>query len=139
MKKIILLLSLSTLGLTGCDTIDSHSARKAQLELVGMHRTDFFACAGVPNRSERLDGLQYDTYDYQPYTPDDSLSATLPLIGGIGIGSSGNCHATAIYKDNILQALNYSGLTGGPLGHVSECVAIVSHCRDGARAATGKY
>jgi hypothetical protein len=35
--------------------------------------------------------------------------------------------------------VNYSGDTGGIMGHVAECVSIVSHCLDGAKEATGKY
>jgi hypothetical protein len=130
---------LGAVALTSCDTIDSHTARQAQEELVGMSRPDFFACAGLPNRSLPIDGQEYDTWDYQPFTPDNSFSATLPLIGGIAFGSGGTCHVTAIFQDDTLKALNYSGDTGGILGHVAECVSIVNHCLDGAKAATGKY
>jgi hypothetical protein len=139
MKPLVPILLLAALGVTGCDTVNSHEARRAQEELVGMKRADFLACTGLPNRSLPVEGLEYDTYDYQPYTPDNSFSATLPLIGGIGFGSSGSCHATAIFEDGKLKALNYSGDTGGLLGHVAECVSIVSHCLDGAKEATGKY
>jgi hypothetical protein len=139
MRRLVVLCLLSAVGVTGCDTLDSHAARKAQVELVGMKRTDFYACAGLPNRTQTIDGQEYDTYDFQPFTPDDSFSATLPLIGGIGIGSGGTCHATAIFKDDTLTALNYAGDTGGILGHVADCVTIVNHCQDGAKEATGKY
>ena len=139
MKILPFALLLAGLSITGCDTIDSHNARKAQEELVGMSRSDFYACAGLPNRSQELAGSEYDTYDYQPFTPDNSFSATLPLIGGIGIGSGGTCHATAIFKDDVLTTLNYAGDTGGILGHVADCISIVDHCQDGAKEATGKY
>ena len=139
MKHLIPMILLALFGASGCDTVDSHEARRAQEELVGMGRADFYACAGLPNRSLPVEGAEYDTYDYQPYTPDNSFSATLPLIGGIGFGSSGSCHATAIVQDGKLKAVNYSGDTGGIMGHVAECVSIVSHCLDGAKEATGKY
>ena len=140
MRKLMFagLLALAPLG-SACDTIDSHSARKAQVEMVGMSRADLFACAGLPNRSQTIDGAEYDTFDFQPYTPDNSLSATLPLLGGISLGSGGTCHATAIMKDDKVSAINYAGDTGGILGHVAECVSILSHCRDGAKEATGKF
>jgi hypothetical protein len=139
MRRLVPAILMIVLGLSGCDTIDSHTARRAQDELVGMRRADFFACAGLPNRSLPIDDEEYDTYDYQPFTPDNSFSATIPLLGGIGFGSGGTCNATAIFKNDTLKALNYSGNTGGLLGHVSECASIVSHCLDGAKEATGKY
>ncbi len=139
MPKLTGIFLLMALGVTGCDTIDSHNARKAQEDLPGMSKPDFYACAGLPNRTQVLNGLEYDTYDYQPFTPDNSFSATLPLVGGIGIGSGGTCHATAIFKDDTMTALNYAGDTGGILGHVADCISIVNHCQDGAKEATGKY
>ena len=139
MRKLIVVLATACPLVVGCDTIDSHNARKAQVELVGMKRADLYACAGLPNRSQQVDGAEYDTYDYQPFTPDNSFSATLPLIGGIGVGSGGTCHATAIFNNDTLTALNYAGDTGGILGHVADCISIVNHCQDGAKEATGKY
>jgi hypothetical protein len=139
MYRFVLALYLAAFGLAGCDTVDSHTAREAQAKLPGMQRSAFYACAGLPNRSQTMEGAEYDTYDYQPYTPDQSISATLPLIGGIGIGSSGNCHATAIFRNGVLQEIDYAGSTGGMLGHVAECAPIVSHCLDGAKEATGKF
>jgi hypothetical protein len=139
MRKVIVFIALLTPLVSGCDTIDSHNARQAQEQLVGMSRAAFFACAGLPNRSQTIGAAEYDTWDYQPFTPDDSFSATLPLVGGIGIGSGGTCHATAIFQDDTLTALNYAGDTGGILGHVADCISIVNHCQDGAREATGKY
>ncbi|MEA2755428.1 MAG: hypothetical protein QOJ54_1717 [Aliidongia sp.] len=139
MKRLISTVLLAGLGLTGCDTIDSHTARRAQDELVGMRRADFFACAGLPNRSLPIEYDEYDTFDYQPFTPDNSLNATIPLIGGIALSTGGTCHATAIFQNDTLKAINYSGNTGGILGHVAQCASIVSHCLDGAKEATGKY
>lgn len=136
-KWLIMILAVG--GLADCDTIDSHTARQAQREMVGMQRADVYACAGLPNRSMPMAGGLYDTWDYQPFTPDQSLSATVPLIGGIGLGTGGTCHATAIFQGETLTAMNYSGDTGSVLGHVAECVSIVSHCLDHAKAATGKY
>jgi hypothetical protein len=137
MKKLVLAVLATTIPLTGCDTIDSHNARKAQVELVGMRRAAFFACAGLPNRSRQIEGAEYDTYDFQPYT--NQFNATFPLIGSIGIGSSGSCHATAIFRNDTLMEIDYAGDTGGILGHVAECVTIVNHCQDGAKEATGRY
>ena len=134
-----LALTLVALALTTCDTIDSHTARQAQEQLVGMSRPEFFACAGLPNRSQMIEGAEYDTWDFQPFTPDNSFSATLPLLGGIAFGSGGSCHVTGIFRNNRLEALNYAGDTGGILGHVAECVTIVNHCLDNAKPATGKY
>ena len=56
-----LALTLVALALTTCDTIDSHTARQAQEQLVGMSRPEFFACAGLPNRSLPIEGAEYDT------------------------------------------------------------------------------
>jgi hypothetical protein len=132
-------MAFSAMSLTNCDTIDSHTARQAQEQLVGMSRPEFFACAGLPNRTLPIDGQEYDTWDFQPFTPDNSFSATLPLIGGIAFGSGGSCHATAIFQNNRLMAINYAGDTGGILGHAAECVSIVNHCMNSAKPATGKY
>jgi hypothetical protein len=139
MRILILTLPLLALSAAGCDTVDSHTARQAQTELLGMRKAELYACAGLPDKSQMVDGAEYDTFVFQPYTPDNSFSATLPLIGGIGIGSAGSCKATAIFQEDTLRALNYAGDTGGILGHVAECVSIVSHCLNGAKEATGNY
>jgi hypothetical protein len=139
MKRLISTILLAGLVLTGCDSVDSHTARRAQIELVGMSKADFYACSGLPNRSLPIGGEEYDTYDYEPFTPDDSLSATIPLIGGVALSTGGTCHATAIFRNDTLKAINYAGNTGSLLGHVAQCASIVSHCLDGAKEATGKY
>jgi hypothetical protein len=134
-----LILMTAICGLADCDAVDSHTARQAQKEMVGMQRADVYGCAGLPNRSMPMGGALYETWDYQPFTPDQSLSATVPLIGGVGLGLGGTCHATAIFQGETLTAMNYSGDTGGMLGHVAECASIVSHCLDHAKEATGKF
>ena len=137
MRKILILALAALPLIAGCDTVDSNHAREDQKAAIGMSKADFYACAGLPNRTQKINGLEYDTYDYQPYTSD---SVTLPIIGGgVGMGS-GDCHATAIFtKDNKIQQLDYAGDTGGMLGHVAACENIVSHCENGMKPATGKY
>jgi hypothetical protein len=135
MRKFLILCLASIPLLTGCDTVDSHHAREDQETLVGMSKADFYACSGLPNRTQTIDGFEYDTWDYQPYSSD---SFTLPVIGGLSFGS-GSCHATAIFKDDKVREIDYAGDTGGVLGHVAACETIVSHCENDMKPATGKY
>ena len=138
MRKLLSACAVFPLLVAGCDTIDSHTARNAQTELVGLSRQQLYSCAGVPNRTMSVSHMEYDTYDYQPYTAG-GLSATLPLIGGISFGASGNCHATAKLQNDLVTEIDYAGDTGSLLGHVANCASIVSHCLNGAKPATGRY
>lgn len=124
--------------LAGCDTIDSHTARQAQTELVGTSKENLYSCAGLPNRSLVIGATEYASYDYQPYTAG-GLSATLPLVGGISFGATGNCHATAKVTNDHVTEIDYAGDTGSVLGHVANCASIFSHCLSGAKEATGRY
>ncbi len=140
MRKFVVLCFIAATPLvSGCDTIDSHTARNAQEQLVGMSRADYYTCSGLPNRTQMVKGVDYETWDFQPYTPDNSLSATLPLVGGISLGAGGTCHATVVFADDKVSAITYAGDTGGVLGHVAECVSLVNHCLNDMKPATGKY
>jgi hypothetical protein len=137
MRSFILMpvLFSTMLALPACSTFDNHEARQAQTQLVGLDEESLHMCAGLPTKTESLRGMTLETYEYSPNA--STFALTLPLAGGINLGSSGYCHATFAIQNNQVKAVEYGGDTGDLFGHVSTCSPIVNNCLDNAQIAKG--
>jgi hypothetical protein len=129
------LLALAPL-LGSCEYYDSHEARRAQTELVGLSQDELHLCAGLPTHTETRGTSTYDTYE-QSFSGASGFSASLPLVGGINFAGSGYCHATFKIVDGKVSEVDYAGDTGDLLGHVSNCSSLVDHCLDNESEAKG--
>ena len=138
MRKFLATCLIAVPFACGCAPIDSHTARTAQDQIAGFSKEKLFQCAGVPTKVQSIGPVEYDSYEYDA-TGAQSGSISLPLVGGVSLGSSGYCHATAKIVDDKVQEITYAGDTGSFIGHVANCAPIVSHCLDDSKEATGKY
>jgi len=130
MKRSFLSLSvaaLTTLG--GCGTYDSHVAHQAQVAMLGMTADDLQSCAGVPDKTTKIND-RTSVYDYKlaPGTTG-SLTATLPLVGGVTLGGAGPfCTASFRIIDGRVSDVHYSGDDDKTFGDDAICVPIIRGC-----------
>ncbi|MFO1055339.1 MAG: hypothetical protein U1E53_00050 [Dongiaceae bacterium] len=126
-----LLLAAAALG--GCGVQASRDAERARSQLYGMTRLDLHRCAGLPTRSETLDGHLLDTYEVSTPPPSFALSlpAIGPVLGGGGFnvgGGSTSCRATFELVEGKVVSLHYAGATASGLGGLAACGPLVEHC-----------
>ena len=124
--------------LANCQTYDSHEARRAQSELVGLSQDELHMCAGLPTKSETRGPATYDTYEQAAATSSSDFSASLPLIGSLSFGASGYCHTTFRIVNGKVTEVAYAGDTGDIFGHVANCSQLVDHCLDQEAEALGR-
>jgi hypothetical protein len=128
MKPTIILAGLLTLS--GCGYSDSRMAHQAQINMVGMTLADLQSCAGVADRSTRID----DRTQILTYAVDNDsaggIEVTLPVIGGgYTVGGSGSrCNANFRIEDNKVASLFYSGNNDRPIGEDGVCAPIIRGC-----------
>ncbi|MCR0981505.1 hypothetical protein [Roseomonas populi] len=116
--------------LAACGYADSHMAHEAQLSMQGMTAADLQACAGIPDKTKRLDA-RTELFSYAVKNDTTGgLQVTLPVIGGdFTFGGSGNaCTATFRLTDGHVSGLSYAGNNDRPVGQDGVCALIVRGC-----------
>jgi hypothetical protein len=127
-----ILLAAAALG--GCGFESSHYAEEARSQLYGMSRLDLHRCAGLPTKSETIDGHVLDTYETTAAPPSLALAlpAFGPVLGGggfsVGGGGTSNCRATFELVDGKVVSLHYAGATWSGFGSLGVCGSLVEHC-----------
>lgn len=118
------------LTLASCGYGDSRMAHQAQINMVGMSLADLQSCAGVPDKTSRLDHrTQILTYALKNEATG-GVEMTLPIIGSgykFGGGSS-NCNANFRLVDDRVDGLFYSGNNDRMNGTDGVCAPIVRGC-----------
>lgn len=116
--------------LAACGYADSRMAHQAQINMVGMSAADLQSCAGVPDKTTRLDArTQILMYSYKAESTG-GVDVTLPVVGGgytLG-GSGSNCNATFRLVEGRVASLFYSGNNDRPNGTDGVCAPIVRGC-----------
>ncbi|MCO6417481.1 hypothetical protein JYK14_15115 [Siccirubricoccus sp. KC 17139] len=128
MKRLALL--VLPMSLVGCGHADSRPAHEAQLSLVGMTSADLQSCAGIPDKSMRIDNrTEIFTYTYKN-DATGGVEIILPVIGGgyqLG-GSGSNCSANMRLVDGRVYSVFYSGNNDRPVGTDGVCAPIIRGC-----------
>jgi hypothetical protein len=123
--------TLSLLALlAACGYSDSRMAHQAQIDMMGMSAADLQACAGIPDKTKRIDGrTELFSYAVKNDSPG-GVEVNLPVIGGgYTIGGSGtSCTATVRLTDNRVSGLFYSGNNDRPVGQDGVCAPIIRGC-----------
>jgi len=103
-----------SMAVAGCSharrTERAELAQRAQLELVGLSKTEVLTCAGVPVRSTTEGEMEFLTY------------ATSSR------GWRGSCQVTFVLKEGIVQQVSYSGRTGSGGQKGEQCAYAVENC-----------
>jgi hypothetical protein len=91
-------------------------AKRAKTEMVGMTKMDLLLCAGVPDRTQQIDGMEFLAY----YS--NSIS------GHNGDVYSRDCEATFIFVNDMVEKVTYTGKTGGLITKGQQCAYIIQTC-----------
>ena len=117
-------LAAAALLLSGCATYTAHEARSA---LLGMNQNDLLACAGTPDRKQRLDDHEVILdYDYTSDTAAFSLEVL--MLGTLSLGPRGQCKAIFRMQDGIVTHVAYASTTYSLDGPLGACGPIVQEC-----------
>ncbi len=124
----VLLVVIASL-LTSCSLMRSQRAEEAQRTLLGMKKTDLYACAGVPNRTEKVDDKEFLTYegggDQHGYAGGGGQNG---LGGGSIAMKKRYCNANVMLGNGKVEKVSYSGRTGGYFTEGEQCAFILDPC-----------
>lgn len=132
--------------LAGCGYIDSRTAHKGQLAVIGMTNEDLQACAGIPDKTQKIDEhttvYQYVRSVNMPSTNDSSLfplqtfvNMTQTTFGGAGK----TCVASLRMVDGRVYDLHYSGDNDRMIGTDGACSTVVKGCIRSPVASTNRF
>ncbi|ATI11854.1 MULTISPECIES: hypothetical protein [Acetobacter] len=133
-------------ALAGCGYIDSRTAHKGQLAVIGMTNEDLQACAGIPDKTQKIDEhttvYQYVRSVNMPSTNDSSLfplqtfvNMTQTTFGGAGK----TCVASLRMVDGRVYDLHYSGDNDRMIGTDGACSTVVKGCIRSPVASTNRF
>lgn len=131
MPKLTSLTVAILLAVVGCAAQQrAEIATRAQGELVGMSKKDLLSCAGVPQRQERVDDLEFLTFSGGGDSVGGAVVTQTSPSTAVATGRSTRryCEATFVLKDAVVQKVNYQGRTGGLLTKGEQCAFIVENC-----------
>ncbi|WP_415485629.1 hypothetical protein [Acetobacter papayae] len=126
---------LALLALAACGYNDSRRAHKGQLEVIGMTSEDLQACAGIPDKTARLDDhvqiFQYTRSINVPSTNDSTLFPlqTVVNLAQTSMGGAGKtCIASIRIVDGRVSDMHYSGDNDRMIGSDGVCATLVKGC-----------
>ena len=146
--KTVAALALSV-GIAGCALANADMANKTRRSMVGMSREEVASCMGIPASSGKIGGLEVWKYgsgggsvssgsSFGSSTTTASGSVFGNIVSGMAStsGSSSFFHSTDArycvinisFRDAHVEAVNFSGPTGGLLTKGSQCVYALENC-----------
>lgn len=133
LRRYATLLALPALA--ACGYNDSRRAHKGQLEVIGMTSEDLQACAGIPDKTARLDDhvqiFQYTRSINVPSTNDSTLFPlqTVVNLAQTSMGGAGKtCIASIRIVDGRVSDMHYSGDNDRMIGSDGVCATLVKGC-----------
>lgn len=84
--------------------------------MLGMSKIDLLQCAGVPDRVQKMEGMEFLAYDSRS------------VYGGNGNVHTRHCEATFVLVDDAVMKISYTGSTGGLLTKDHQCAYIIQNC-----------
>src|ERR1700687_184224 len=124
MIKLTILVVPTLLVMVGCAAHHrAETATRAQNELIGMSKKNLLSCAGVPQRQDRVDDLEFLTFSGGGDGVGGAVvTQTSPSRAVVtGRANRRSCDATFVLKDGVVQKVNYQGRTGGLLTKGEQC------------------
>jgi hypothetical protein len=127
-KALQLIMSVAMIG--ACTSSGHKVAENGRHALVGLKGDDLQACAGIPNRTKRLDE-HTELFSYELKNENvGGMQVSIPLLGG-GFkfaGSGSYCHAVFRVIDGKVAAIAYTGDDDDFAGQNGVCAPIVRGC-----------
>lgn len=119
------LILTAAIALSGCAYDETNIAESARTRLVGMSELDLEACLGIPDHTVTKGKTSLFTYSS---TDARTLNLSIPIVNGVGMSVSGNCHATIRLENGLVTSVAYAGDSYGFEGPDSACAPIVRGC-----------
>jgi hypothetical protein len=116
--------------LAGACTSGHDVAMEGRRAVVGMNADAFQACAGIPNRTKRLDP-RTEIFSYELKNENvGGMEFSVPLVGGgFKVAGSGSyCHTIVRVVDGKVAEVNYTGDNDDFVGKDGVCAPIVRGC-----------
>jgi hypothetical protein len=123
-------LALAVLLLGACATAGLDVAIDGRRAIVGMDSETLQACAGIPNRTKRLDS-RTELLSYEIKNENvGGMQFSIPLVGGgFKIAGSGSyCNTIIRVVDGKVAEVNYTGDNDDFVGKEGVCAPIVRGC-----------
>lgn len=111
---LIVIVVLALLG--GCGT---QQTQQAQKDMVGMSKKELLLCAGVPDRQDKADDLEFLTYAGDEKTTGGIIATSQTTA--VHVSHKRTCAATFVIKDEKIQQIKYKG-------RESLCASIIDEC-----------
>ncbi|MXV43545.1 hypothetical protein GS501_00435 [Saccharibacter sp. 17.LH.SD] len=138
MKPLTLLRTLvlaTPVALGGCGYWDAREAHRAQFEMVGMTTYDLQACAGMPNKTQKLNDStsiwQYDVTRSVPAMQDNGffpVGSVVKMYQSFVGGPGSNCHMFLRINHDRIAEIHYSGDNDEYIGVDGICSLITRGC-----------
>jgi len=128
-RKHSVLFTSVCLLLGGCGYGDSRTAHRAQLSMVGMTVNDLQACAGVPDKTQKLnEHTNVLEYVWKP-SATGSFSVSPLNLSTITFGGTGaQCLAMFRIVDDKVAEVHYAGDDDETIGTDGVCSTVVRGC-----------
>lgn len=115
--------------LSGCSIQRAGEAKRAKVELVGMSQERILSCMGVPVAEKTLG----QTTVWQYFSGGDSRAVvTAQQLGQTTIATLNRkrryCEVNLVMRSGVVEAVNYSGRTGGLVTQGEQCAFAVQNC-----------
>jgi hypothetical protein len=94
----------------------AHLAHLARRDLVGLARGSVVECAGSPQKAQ-MEGMR-EFMTYVGEKPTDDVNAT----------DSAVCVATFVLRNDVVERLEYSTMSGRLVRQIENCYGIVDDC-----------
>ena len=119
------------LFLFGCAHLHrAELANRAKTELIGLSKKELYLCAGVPNRQDHIEDLEFLTYVGGGDNTGVGLGTTVTNNVAVGAVSSQHryCEVTFVLQNGVVHKINYQGRTGGWASEGEQCAFVVRNC-----------
>jgi hypothetical protein len=124
---------LLSLAMGACSIQRSRIATQAKETMVGMNKEQVLACMGGPG--QRTSVGQTEVWSYASGGDSAGISTggridQLQNGGGLGLAFVAHryCVVNVVMTDGVVDKVNYSGRTGGPLSPDEQCEFAIRNC-----------
>jgi hypothetical protein len=122
-------------ALAGCAIQRAQVAQTAREKMVGLPKERVLACMGVPAAKAaegKTEVWTYNSGDGSTYT-SGSVSSSGGFGTFAGASSSRFCTINIVMNDGLVNAVNYTGPTGGLITAGEQCAFAVENCVGNSR------
>jgi hypothetical protein len=121
---------IAAAALAGCAVQRAETARKAQVDMIGLAKERVLACMGVPANKMTVGETEVWAYNSGNGQTEGSVFASggSGFASGFGVTTQRFCNVSIVMTKDSVSQVNYSGPTGGLLTEGEQCAFAVKNC-----------